>query len=113
MKKTLLITSEHQLQKAVLERLAWTRGVYYLRNNSISGKFIRADGSSGWVNNAKKGSPDIILCKNGLWIGLELKVPKGKQSPDQKQAEKDIRLAGGHYFIVRSLEELEAILENL
>jgi len=103
--------SEHQIQRCVLDRLAYTNNVYYVRNNSVAGKFVRADGSCGWVNNAKKGSPDIVLCKNGLWIGLEIKTLIGKQSPEQEQAEKDIRDAGGLYFIVRSVEDLEQILD--
>jgi|ERR1035437_1026540 outer membrane protein assembly factor BamB len=104
--------SEQDLQRAVLQRLAYCHNVYYFRNNSVSGKFIRSNGTTGWVNNAKKGSPDIVLCKNGLWIGLELKAEDGRQSKEQQQAEKDIRNAGGHYFIIKSLNDLEAILEN-
>lgn len=111
MKKPKLKYSEQQLQHAIIERLAWIKNVYYIRNNSVAGKLIRSDGSSGWINNAKKGAPDIILCKNGLWIGIEVKTEIGKQSPEQKLAEQQIRKCGGLYFIVRSLEDVDKILD--
>jgi hypothetical protein len=104
--------SESQLQKAILHRLAWTKNIYYIRNNSYAGRIIGNDGKTWYMRNNKKGSPDIILLKNGFWLGLEIKTEEGRQSPEQKQAEKDIRKAGGHYFIIRSLEELEAVLES-
>lgn len=102
---------EKDIQHAIIERLAWSKNVYFLRSNSISGQIIRPDGSRGWIKNAKRGSPDIILCKSGLWIGLEVKTKEGRQSPEQKQAEEEIRNCGGLYFVVRSVEEVEHILE--
>ncbi len=106
-------TSEHDAQKAIIEYLKYDRDVYWMRNNSFAGKIMRPDGSTGWVNNAKKGAPDIVLCKNGLWIGLEIKCRGGRQSPDQKQAEADIRKAGGQYYIIHTIDDLTFVLNNI
>ena len=110
MKKQKLHYSESELQRTIIALLKYYHSVYVIRNNSFSGKIIRPNGSTGYVQNSKKGSPDLILCKNGLWIGIELKTEDGKQSPDQREAEKCIREAGGLYFIVRDVDEMEHVL---
>lgn len=104
--------SEHQIQCLIIEYLEKFRkkDVYFLRNNSFSGSFTRSNGSKGFIKNNKKGSPDIIICYKGKWIGVEVKSRTGRQSPDQKQAEKDINRCGGEYHIVRALDDLIAIL---
>lgn len=87
--------------------------IYYFRNNSFSGKIKRYDGSQGFIKNNKKGTPDIIICYKGHFIGIELKTMTGRQSPDQKLAEQDIISAGGKYFIIKTPEEFENILSNI
>jgi hypothetical protein len=103
--------SEKDLQKEVIVTLKHYPSIYWIRNNSYAGKVIGRNGKVGWLNNAKKGAPDIILCKNGCWLGLELKSSDGRQSPEQKKAEEDIRQAGGHYFLIRTIQELDDIIE--
>ena len=57
----------------------------------------------------RSGVPDIIVCMEGRFIGIEVKAPgrKGTQTPLQKVAEEKIVRAGGQYFLVDSLEELK------
>ena len=57
----------------------------------------------------RSGVPDIIVCLNGRFIGIEVKAPgrKGTQTTLQKVAEEKIVRAGGRYFLVDSLEELK------
>jgi Holliday junction resolvase len=108
---------EHDLQKQIIDYLkdreCKCKDIYFMRNNSFSGQIIRADGSKGWIKNNKPGAPDIILCHGGKFIGIEVKSNKGRQSLDQKQAEKQIRYAGGEYFIVRNISEFNALVEVL
>lgn len=59
---------------------------------------------------AKRGVPDIIVIKNGKFIGIEVKTTTGTQSTYQKEVEKNIKKHGAEYYIVRSLEELKKIL---
>lgn len=103
--------SEKQIQNQIIEYLQYRKDIYFIRNNSIAGKIIRPNGSQGWIKNNKKGSPDIIICFKGKWIGCEIKCEKGKQSPEQKQAELEIKRAGGRYFLIRSLDDILKIIE--
>ena len=50
-----------------------------------------------------KGVPDIIMVKDGHFIGFEVKRPNGKQSPGQKLFQKRVEGAGGLYFVVTCL----------
>lgn len=59
---------------------------------------------------AKKGFPDIIIIKNGLFIGLEVKTGQGKQSNNQKEVEKELKKHGADYYVVRSLDDVIEIV---
>ena len=73
--------------------------------------------ATGWFNfhvlqgmGAYKGVPDRIAIKNGIVLFIEVKQPKGKQSDNQIGFEKDIWQAGGHYILVKCIDDLiEAI----
>ena len=43
----------------------------------------------------KSGIPDILVCCNGYFIGVEIKAPNGKPSPLQKRNIKKIYESGG------------------
>lgn len=57
---------------------------------------------------ALKGIPDIFLLKppHATLIGLEIKTPKGKQSPEQILFQKRLERSGGEYYVLRSVEDL-------
>lgn len=59
---------------------------------------------------SKKGFPDIIIIKNGLLIGLEVKTGQGKQSVNQIEMEKEFKKHGADYYVVRSLNEVIEIV---
>lgn len=59
-----------------------------------------------------KGLPDIIVIAGGLFYALEVKKPapnKTYQSKDQKIFEANVKKHGGRYYVVRSLEDVQAI----
>lgn len=109
--------------------------VYFFRNNSFSGRIQRYDGSTGFIKNSKRGTPDIVACFRrrivenerevfpgagmaeinyyGIFVGLELKTMTGRQSPEQKLAQAAIESAGGQYHVVRTPEQFEEILKRL
>lgn len=77
-------------------------GFYILRINTglitnEKGRFYRS---------APSGTPDVICCILGRFIGIEAKSPKGKQSDFQKQHEELIKNNQGEYWLIRSIEEL-------
>lgn len=56
------------------------------------------------------GIPDIIVCYKGQFYGLEAKV--GKNQPTRLQAAmiEQIKRAGGKAAVVRSVEDVKAVL---
>jgi len=98
---------ESDIQKVIIEYLKIKRIFHYRQNSGAfmtkSGGFMRASS----VN----GLPDIVAIKDGRYIGIEVKTPKGKQSDAQKDIEREVTKAGGFYFIVRSLEDVRKIFE--
>lgn len=53
----------------------------------------------------KKGVPDIIAIIDGRFYGIEVKIGKDRQSADQKEVEREIKEAGGVYFIAKNYDD--------
>lgn len=100
---------ESLIQRAILEYLAYVKDIYFFRSNS--GSVVTSNGR--FFRTGKKGCPDIICCYKGLFIGFEIKNEKGKQSIFQKDAQIDIEKAGGKYYLVRSVDDVEKIINQL
>ena len=98
---------ESDTQKAIIEYLKIKRIFHYRQNSGAfmtkSGGFMRASS----VN----GLPDIVAIKDGIYIGLEVKTPKGKQQESQKHIQNEITKAGGLYFVVKSLDDVRKVFE--
>lgn len=107
---------ESGIQTAILHYLALLENqgkVYAFRNNSFRGFIQRRNGTKGFIKNNKRGVPDIIMCYKGCFVGLEVKTEKGRQSQTQKEAEQAINEAGGYYYIVRSVDDVDEVLNLL
>lgn len=91
--------------RKILER----GGFYSWRQNS--GKaFI--DGR--WVHfSTKNGLPDITLFYKGVYIGLELKLPKGRLTKHQKETLPEFILNRIHFFIIENVVDLFEALESI
>ena len=104
---------EATIQRAILDYLAWysiQHKIYWFR----SGAGHVALESGRRFKTGKPGCPDITVCAPnaggvGVFYGIEVKTPKGRQSALQKKAEEEILAASGRYFIVRSLEDIKKI----
>jgi len=107
---------ESDIQKECLHLLQILENqgqIYFIRCNVFSGKIKRANGTDGFIRQAKAGTPDIIICCEGKFIGFEIKTESGKQSDLQKAAQLKIEKAGGKYFIIRSVRDLIYVFQNL
>ncbi len=116
MTKQLFQRKESDIQKPIIDylQILENRGeIYFVRNNSFAGEIKRKNGSKGYIKNNKPGTPDIIFCYKGKYIGFETKTETGKQSDLQKQAESKIKRAGGLYFIVKSVNQAINIINNI
>ena len=112
----MLKRKESEIQKECLQMLQILENqgkIYFLRCNVFSGKIKRANGTDGFIKQAKAGAPDIIVCFDGKFIGFEIKTESGKQSDLQKAAQIKIEKAGGKYFIIRSVRDMIYSLQNL
>lgn len=56
-----------------------------------------------------RGLPDINVIRGGAYYGLEVKTPKGRQSPEQKEFQSFVESHGGKYFVVRSIDDVVAL----
>lgn len=61
------------------------------------------------------GLPDIIVCANGMFIGLETKMPdqRGNVSPRQRLVHSQIQNAGGVAKVVCSPQEALSAVEEV
>ena len=59
------------------------------------------------------GLPDLILCYRGRFVAFEVKTPTGKPTKLQEITIQRIKDAMGEAFIVRSVQEVQAIIKNL
>ena len=61
------------------------------------------------------GVSDLILLVSRHGYGslcIEMKTPKGDQSPDQQEWEKDVTAAGNKYDLCRSFDEFEKTVND-
>jgi len=104
-----MATPEGKIQNAILKHLK-SQGHFCFRvNNGAVHDAKLNSGYGGYRSNPSlmKGVPDIILiADDGVFVGLEVKTPKGVQSADQMLFERRCKLKGGRYHVVRSVEEV-------
>lgn len=58
------------------------------------------------------GIPDVICCFAGRFYGFEVKTEVGRPTDLQKATIRKIRAAGGTALVVRSVDEVRAIMEG-
>lgn len=100
------VGSEIDIQNSICDYLS-LKHYFFWRQNTIAP--FREGRWFSQPRYSMNGIPDIILIKNGKFIGLEVKKPKGKQSDNQKIFEERCKKAGGEYYIVTDLKDIEAI----
>lgn len=108
--------TETQIQSSIIDylQLLEKQGKLFLhRVNNMGVYDPKVKAYRVFPKGAKKGFPDIICLKDGLFIGLEVKTGEGKQSKEQKEIEKDFKKHGADYFVVRSLKEVIEIIGRM
>lgn len=109
------VYTEGALQTDVINYLTLleNQGKLFFHRANVGGLFDRKTGVyRSLPPGVRKGFPDILIIKNGKFIGIELKDGKNKQSPEQEEIEQKILKQKGAYFVVRSLDFLIKILED-
>ena len=99
---------ESVIQRAVMDYLQWfsiNHKIYWFRSGA--GHIKTEQGH--YFKTGRPGCPDLSCIYKGVYWGIELKGPKGRQSASQKKAEAEIVAAGGVYKIVRNLEGIKEL----
>lgn len=94
--------SEAQLQTLIVDYLR-LRGWVVLETYKGSKR-----GGSVWHT---KGMPDVYAVRNGRSVWLEVKTREGRVGPEQKAVHEALRNAGVECYVVRSLEEVQRLVE--
>lgn len=58
------------------------------------------------------GLPDLVISYRGLFIGMEVKMPEGRQSERQLYVGRQIKDSGGMYRVVRSVRDALRMLDE-
>lgn len=100
---------EAEAQRAILDYLR-LKGHFFWRNNTgaFRTSWERKDGSYGenLMRFGTAGSPDIIGCVNGQFVGIEVKGPRGRLSPAQEAFRDMLTDAGGKHIEARSIDDV-------
>lgn len=86
---------EAKVQTAIINYLVWL-GAWVVKT----------------IATTKNGTPDVLACLNGRFIGVEVKKPGGKADPLQRVQLRKIVEAGGLAMTADSLEGVKTMLES-
>jgi len=79
-------------------------------------RYIRKSYPSAWLYKSAdrwtSGIPDLIICINGKFMAIELKVGKNKPTRIQQYVLKKIEKAGGQSGVCRSITEVKKFLNE-
>ena len=67
-------------------------------------------GDASLLHYGSAGIPDVICCVDGRFFAFEVKTPLGRLTKLQEQTIHRIKVAGGHAHVVRSVEDVKAVL---
>lgn len=104
--------TEREILRACLDFLEWKR-IFHFRSNSGALPITDKYGKSRFIRFGKEGCPDILVCIKGRFIGIECKAENGKQSESQKDFQNKLEKAGGLYWLIKDVSELEKYVEEI
>lgn len=99
--------TESGIQRAICDYLA-LRKHFFWRTNNIPAP-LPGGGFRALPKYTPRGLPDIIVIKDGFFVGLEVKKRGSYQSKEQKDFEAMVKEAGGEYYVVRSIADVQEI----
>jgi len=98
---------ESDIQTAICDYLSLKKYFFWRQNTSPT---VQITGDKWHFRRmskyAMKGIPDIIIIKEGKFIGLEVKTSVGVISQNQKEFKFGCENAGGEYYIVKSIDDV-------
>ena len=103
------IPLEKDIQLAVCQYLELKKRFFWRQNTAptfdVTRQVFRA-----MPKYALKGVPDIIVVTDGGFVVfLEIKRPRGKQSPEQVAFEERCKKLGAEYHVITSVDQLKPL----
>jgi hypothetical protein len=106
--------TEAQIQKAIMQWGGYKRILMHRIN--VIGTPLHKDGLTVYRPSTNKGMADIhaTVLVEGIPVSvwLEVKTKKGKLSPNQKAFQESIEAAGGFYYVVRSIDDVDLAIQQ-
>jgi len=105
---------EQAAQSAILDYLRW-RGIFCWKNTT-AGIFVKSRNT--YIPSHAPGVADILgildarFGRQGVFLAIEVKSPKGRASPHQEAFLKEINDRGGLAIVARSVEDVEKALNE-
>ena len=106
--------TEAQIQKAIMQ---WGQYKKVLKHRiNVIGTPLHKDGLTVYRPSTNKGMADIhaTIIVEGIPVSvwLEVKTKKGKLSANQKAFQESIEAAGGFYYVVKSIDDVELAIRQ-
>ena len=106
--------TEAQIQKAIMQWGGYKRILMHRIN--VIGTPLHKDGLTVYRPSTNKGMADIhaTIIVEGIPVSvwLEVKTKKGKLSANQKAFQESIEAAGGFYYVVKSIDDVELAIRQ-
>ena len=96
--------TEKSIQSAIVD---WLR----LRGRLVF-EFGKPGGHRELRGSLPVGFPDLLTIRDGWYVFLEVKAPGGRLSQAQRALHAEMRGAGCHVYVVRSLEDVWELYGN-
>ena len=104
--------TEAQIQKAILQWGGYKKILMHRIN--VIGTPLHKAGKTIYRPSSNKGMADIhatvLVGDIPVSVWLEVKTKKGRISANQKAFQESVEAAGGFYYVVRSIEDVEFAL---
>ena len=106
--------TEAQIQKAIMQWGQYKKVLMHRIN--VIGTPMHKDGLTVYRPSTNKGMADIhaTLIVEGIPVSvwLEVKTKKGKLSANQKAFQESVEAAGGYYYVVRSIDDVDLAIQQ-
>ena len=106
--------TEAQIQKAILQWGGYKRILMHRIN--VIGTPLHKNGLTVYRPSTNRGMADIhatVLVGNiPVSVWLEVKTKKGKLSANQKAFQESVEAAGGYYYVVRSIDDVDLAIQQ-
>lgn len=98
------------LTKAIIDFIDLSGG--WATRISTEGRYIESL-KKRIPSSVKKGTADIHAVYHGKHLSIEVKIGKDRQSDEQKDVQKSVTDAGGHYYIASTFDGFHQWITNL